>query len=67
MMKAVRIGKYAQRLDQSLFHWMRDMSRSRHVRRRTHTGFVAEQTPFDALHQRCPDTAAQGLFPAEGI
>ena len=62
-----RIGKYAQRLDQSLFHRMRDMGRSRHVRCRTHTGFVAEQTPFDALHQCRADAAAQGLFPAEGI
>ena len=42
------------------------IGRSSHVRSRTHTGFVAEQTALDTLHQGHTDTAAQSLFPTEG-
>ena len=61
-----RVGEYAQGLDESLLHGVSDIGRSSHVRCRTHTGFVAEETALDTLHQGHTDTATQGLFPTEG-
>ena len=62
-----RIGKYSQRLNQALLHGVADVCGCRHIGGGPHTGLVAEQPAFDALHQRHADTPSQSLLPSEGV
>ena len=46
---------------------MCDVCGSRHIGSGTHTGFIAEQSPLDALHQCNTYATTQCLLPAEGM